>query len=56
LEWHRTERNMPLTLTFPDGSLYQLKPGNTWFELIGETSKMETSEDGKSYRFEWSIP
>jgi hypothetical protein len=33
-------------LSLPNGSLYPLKPGNTWFELIGVTSNYEQLEDG----------
>jgi hypothetical protein len=54
-EWHRPENDSVLYLTLPDGSAYPFKPGNTWFEVIGETSEM-TNSDGNAYRFNFSIP
>jgi hypothetical protein len=55
LHWNRSDNNAPLELTFPDGTVYAYKPGNTWYQLIGKTSKVETFEDGTS-RFEFNVP
>jgi hypothetical protein len=40
--WNRPNKNSVLFLTLPDGSPYAMKPGNTWFEVIGQSSKLET--------------
>jgi hypothetical protein len=55
LHWKRSDNHAPLELTFPDGTVYAYKPGNTWYQLIGKTSKVETLEDGTS-RFEFNVP
>jgi len=55
LHWNRSDNNAPLDLTFPDGTVYAYKPGNTWYQLIGKTSKVETLEDG-TFRFEFNFP
>jgi hypothetical protein len=54
-EWHRSDSDSILYLTLPDGSAYAFKPGNTWFEVIGETSEM-SGPDGSAFRFNFSIP
>ena len=53
--WHRPEDNSVLFLTFPDGSPFSFKPGNTWFEVIGQSSKIEIPGDG-SINYHFSIP
>jgi len=55
LHWKRSDNNSPLDLSFPDGTVYAYKPGNTWYQLIGKTSKVETLEDGTP-RFEFNVP
>ncbi len=55
LAWNRPNRDSVLFLTFPDGSLYPFKPGNTWFQVIGQSSKVEVLEGGL-WRFTFSIP
>jgi hypothetical protein len=53
--WNRPENTSVISLAFPDGRLYPLKPGNTWFELIGQSSKVEQpSQD--VWRFTFQIP
>jgi hypothetical protein len=54
LEWKRDARSSMLQLVYPDGSPYPLKPGNTWFEVIGESSKKTVADD--QVRFEFAIP
>jgi hypothetical protein len=56
VQWNRPEKDSVLYLTLADGSAYPFKPGKTWFEVIGQTSKFTPGEDGSSYRFEWAIP
>jgi hypothetical protein len=55
LAWKREASDHLPELLLPDGSMYSLKPGNTWFELLGVTSKYEQLEDG-TWNFEFSIP
>lgn len=54
LEWKREKKDAMLQLVFPDGSPFPLKPGNTWFEIIGESSQKILDEN--QVRFEFSIP
>lgn len=51
--WNHPTRESLLTLTFPDGSSYPFKPGQTWFEVLNLESKV-TEEDG-SWRFVYNI-
>jgi hypothetical protein len=44
-----------LSLTLPDGSPYPFKPGNTWFQIIGQFSIVTQPESG-SWRFDFRIP
>ena len=53
--WHRPENDSVVFLTFPDGSPFSFKPGNTWFEVIGETSKIDIPGDG-TINYQFSIP
>ena len=53
--WNRPTSNSVLYLTFPDGSLYPYKPGNTWYEIVGETSQI-TQKDTGVWRFEYRMP
>jgi hypothetical protein len=53
--WNRPNKNSVLFLTSADGSPYALKPGNTWFEVIGQSSKLETPSPD-IWRFVHNIP
>ena len=55
LTWKREATDHLPELSLPNGSLYPLKPGNTWFELLGVTSEYGQLEDGTWY-FDFSIP
>ncbi len=55
IRWSHPELNRLPSITLPNGYPYPLKPGNTWFEVLGETSPLLPQADG-SYRFEFSIP
>jgi hypothetical protein len=46
LVWQREKSNSVLSLLQPDGSAFALKPGQTWFEVIGASSKVEEMGDG----------
>jgi hypothetical protein len=54
LQWNRPTNAM-LTLTFPDGTPYPLKPGTTWYQVIGQSSTNELTGDN-GMRFEFRIP
>lgn len=53
--WTHGSSNQLLTLTLPNGEIYPLKPGNVWFEVIGESSSFELLENG-SWRFGFNMP
>lgn len=55
LKWYRNALDQLFILVGPDGKTFPLKPGNTWFEVIGTTSTL-TSGDGESWRFTFFIP
>jgi hypothetical protein len=44
--WHREKKDTILTFTQTDGSLFALKPGQTWFEVIGASSTVQDAGDG----------
>jgi len=52
--WHRTEKNQPLSLTDLTGTPIFLKPGRTFYEVIGTTSTM--TQDGANWRFVFQTP
>jgi hypothetical protein len=53
--WNRPGKNSVLFLTLPDGSPYAMKPGNTWYEVIGQSSKLENPSPD-IFRFLHYIP
>jgi hypothetical protein len=55
VSWGRATDGAVLSLFYPDGSRAPFKPGNTWFQVIGQSSKVSQPEDGL-YRFEFAIP
>lgn len=57
--WNRPSTEAALFLTFPDGTQFPLKPGNTWFEVVGKSSKITTdtaSPPGGIWHFQHVIP
>jgi hypothetical protein len=50
VRWIRPFPEGVLYLTFPDGSPYPLKPGKTWFEVVGVNSQIEEGVQGA-----WSV-
>ncbi len=52
--WGRATVDSVLVLVSPEGVPFTLKPGNTFFEVIGESSKVW--QLGDTWRFEFSIP
>ncbi len=55
ITWNRPGPDSLVTFTLKDGRPFPLKPGNTWFQIIGQSSKMETQTDG-ALRFTSTIP
>ena len=53
--WNRLDATSVVFLTFPDGRPYPFKPGQTWFQIIGQSSKVEQPSDG-IWRFDFQIP
>ncbi|MGW8249036.1 MAG: DUF3048 C-terminal domain-containing protein, partial [Anaerolineales bacterium] len=54
LQWNRPGLEM-LSLTFPDGTPYALKPGTTWFQVVGQSSTNQLTTDN-GMRFEFRLP
>jgi hypothetical protein len=54
LTWNRPTNAM-LTLTFPDGTPYSFKPGSTWFQVVGQSSTNQVTDDN-GLRFEFRLP
>lgn len=54
LSWNRPSNTM-LTLTFPDGTPYSFKPGATWFQVVGQSSTNQITNDN-GLRFEFRLP
>ncbi len=48
--WQRSKQDTIVTLVNPDGSAFPFKPGQTWFEVIGASSKGEPNPGG-TWRF-----
>ena len=54
VNWARTGDEELIALTYPDGSRFPLRPGNTWFQIVGTSSSI--SNDGDNWRFEHVTP
>lgn len=56
--WNRPTPDSVLYLTNPDGTPFPFKPGNTWFQVVGQTSKAENNSavSTGSLRFTSAIP
>jgi hypothetical protein len=52
--WPRTDIDQPLLLTTPSGAPMYLKPGNTYYEVLGETSTGWSDE--ADWHFEFKTP
>lgn len=55
LLWNRPTPETMLFLTFPDGTPYPLKPGATWFQVLGQSSTIQPPQNG-AWRFVFRIP
>ena len=54
VNWARNTAEELITFTYPDGSRFPLRPGNTWFQIVGTSSPVTT--DGANWRFEHVTP
>jgi hypothetical protein len=52
--WERTDENQPLLLTAEDGSPIYLRPGRTFYEVMGFHSTY--TQDGVDWRFTFETP
>lgn len=52
--WNRTELDQPILLTNLDGSPIYMRPGRTFYEVIGTTSTY--MQDGTEWRFKFQTP
>ena len=55
IEWERTAKDSLLNLQMENGRPYRLKPGTTWFMVLGESSAVQPGSDGSWY-FGFSMP
>lgn len=55
ITWTHPSAEKMVTLHFPNQQIYPLKPGNVWFEIIGESSEFQPQTAG-FYKIEFSIP
>jgi hypothetical protein len=53
VKWQRNRSDV-VSLTNPDGTAYALKPGTTWFEVVGTSSTLKQSD--QSWRFTHLMP
>lgn len=53
--WNRPTINSVLSLTYPDGTPFPYKPGTTWFQIVGVTTKA-TQESTGAWRFNFLQP
>jgi hypothetical protein len=54
LRWYRNAKDQLFTLVDKDEKPFPLKPGNTWFEVVGTSTILENA--GKGWRFTFNIP
>ncbi len=55
LVWQRETSESLVTLIMSNGKPYPLKPGNTWYQILGQSSEISQSGAGE-LRFNFAIP
>lgn len=55
ITWSQDAEGEMMRLFLPNGQAYPLKPGNTWFEVLSDLSKLE-SQDEAGWHFEFVLP
>jgi len=53
--WKRANQTDVMTLVNKDGTPFALKPGQTWFEVLGTSSSLTDMKNG-AWKFTWLIP
>lgn len=53
-QWQRQKPDDLITLVGEDGAPFPLKPGQTWFEVLGKTSRLK--QEGTTWRFVFWMP
>ena len=48
VKWQRNDMDV-VSLTYDDGSAFSLKPGNTWYEVMGTSSTIQQTPQGWRY-------
>jgi hypothetical protein len=51
VNWGRLTNSDLIFFAYDDGSRFPLKPGNTWFDVIGATSQVQTESPDWQFRF-----
>ena len=54
VNWARINENEIISLTYEDGNRFPLKPGNSWFVILGQTSPV--LEESPEWRFQFQTP
>ena len=54
VNWARTSTQEIVSITYEDGSRFPLKPGNTWFEIVGMSSPI--LEESPNWRVQFQTP
>jgi hypothetical protein len=55
VRWNIPGPDRVLYLTYQDGTPFPYKPGNTWYQVIGQTSSITEPEED-TWRFEFLVP
>ena len=55
VRWNIPGPDRVLYLTYQDGTPFPFKPGNTWYQVIGQTSSITEPEED-TWRFEFLVP
>jgi len=53
--WNIPAQDSVLYLTDEDGEPFPFNPGKTWFEVVGQTSQITSTDEGE-WRFQFQIP
>jgi hypothetical protein len=54
VKWARINEEEIISITYDDGSRFPLKPGNTWFEIVGQTSPI--LQESPDWRVQFQTP
>lgn len=56
VRWNRPALDSVLLLTRPDGTPIPFKQGNTWYQVMGQSTLNPTKDEGGAWRFEMRLP